>query len=74
MADQLLLQVLDMLPRPISAVLPEECLDIARRLLAPGSALSDVARYAHNRYSTAHPTKRKASFLHDCVKRKFGSI
>ncbi|BDA50111.1 probable helicase SEN1 at C-terminar half [Coccomyxa sp. Obi] len=39
-----LCQVLDMLPKPISAVLPEECLDIAKRLLAPGSPLSDVAK------------------------------
>ncbi len=49
-AQLLVLQVLDMLPKPISAVLPEECLDIARRLLAPGSSLSYVAKYAQNRH------------------------
>ncbi|CAL8465380.1 g4916 [Coccomyxa elongata] len=37
-------QVLDMLPKPISAVLPEDCVDIARRLQAHGSSLSDVAK------------------------------
>lgn len=36
-----------MLPKPINAVLPEECLDVARRVLAPSSCLSDDAKYAY---------------------------
>ncbi|KAK9903356.1 hypothetical protein WJX75_003688 [Coccomyxa subellipsoidea] len=39
-----LCQVLDMLPKPINAVLPEECLEVARRVLAPSSCLSDNAK------------------------------
>ncbi len=42
----LLSQALDMLPKPITAVLPEECLDVARRVLAPSSCLSDDAKCA----------------------------
>lgn len=40
-------QVLRMLPQPVEAVLPEECVRAAQAILDPSSGLNDAARCAH---------------------------